>query len=225
MNNAEISEEARIGENVYIGNGVRILGPAEIGDNTRIEDFAVIGYPYTMLTNQREQKVIDELLKKSTKIGAGCKIGSGSRISAGAVLGPGSFCEFDTFVGLDVVIGENVVLSYRAQVYDGAVIGDNSWIAGFVADRCKVGNRAVIHGKLVHKYNFAPEKRPVLEELETSPTIDDLVVVGQGAIVIGVNVGKEAYVAAGAIVTKDVAPGDIVAGNPAISIKHKVKLI
>ena len=209
---------------MHIGRNVRILGNAEIGDDSYIEDNAIIGYPYTMLTNQREQKIIDKLLKKPTKIGAGCKIGSGSRISAGSILGNGSFCEFDTFIGVDVHIGENVVFSYRAQVYDEAKIGDNSWIAGFVADRCKVGEKAVIQGRLIHKYNFASEKRPVLDELETSPTIEDLVVVGQGAKVIGVNIGREAYVAAGAIVTKDVAPGDIVAGNPAISIKHKVKL-
>jgi len=224
MDNSEISDKAVIGNNVHIGRNVRILGSAEIGDDTYIEDNVTIGYPYTMLTNPREQKVIDDLLKKPTKIGEGCKIGAGSRISAGATLGNNSFCEFDTFIGVDARIGENVVFSYRAQIYDEAAIGDNSWIAGFVADRCKVGERSVIHGRLIHKYNFAPEKRPVLEELEKSPTIEDFVVVGQGAIVIGVNIGKEAYVAAGAIVTKDVVPGDIVAGNPAISIKHKVNL-
>ena len=224
--NTEISDKAKIGSNVRIGQGVKILGSAEIGNNTYIEDCVVIGYPYIMLENQREQKVIDELLKKPTKIGENCKIGGGSRISAGAILGNGSLCEFDIFVGIDSRIGENSILSYRTQIYDGAVIGDNSWIAGFISDRCHVGNGTAVFGKLVHKYNFAPEKRPMRDDQEeVSPTIGDLVVVGHGAIVIGVNVGKEAYVAAGAIVTKDVSPKDIVAGNPAVSIKHKINLV
>jgi acetyltransferase-like isoleucine patch superfamily enzyme len=226
MIHAEISKKAKIGSNVRIGQGVKILGSAEIGDSTHIEDGVVIGYSYIMLENQREQKVIDELLKKPTKIGANCKIGAGSRISAGAILGNDSLCEFDIFVGVDCRIGENAILSYRAQIYDDSVIGDNSWISGFISDRCNIGNGTAIFGKLVHKYNFSPEKRPMREDQhETSPTIEDLVVVGHGAIVIGVNVGKEAYVAAGAIVTKDILPGDIVAGNPAVSIKDKVSLI
>ena len=80
-------------------------------------------------------------------------------------------------------------------------------------------------GKLIHKYNFRPERRPVLDESEESPIIKDYAVIGVDAIVIGgVEIGEGAYVVAGGVVTKDIQPYDIVGGIPAKSIKDKVKL-
>ncbi|MCB1356319.1 MAG: hypothetical protein KDK53_07450 [Maritimibacter sp.] len=47
-------------------------------------------------------------------------------------------------------------------------------------------------------------------------TVEDYAWIGAGAIVLpGVTIGTGAVVAAGAVVTRDVAPRSIVAGNPA----------
>ena len=54
------------------------------------------------------------------------------------------------------------------------------------------------------------------------PTIGNDVWIGYGAVVLnGVNIGDGAVVAAGAIVTKDVAPYSIVGGNPAKTIRMR----
>ena len=54
--------------------------------------------------------------------------------------------------------------------------------------------------------------------------IDDDVWIGQNAIILsGVHIGQGAIVAAGAIVTKDVPPYAIVAGNPAKILKYRFK--
>jgi len=46
--------------------------------------------------------------------------------------------------------------------------------------------------------------------------------IGGGAIILpGVTIGDGAIVGAGSVVTKSVAPGDIVVGNPARSTRHK----
>ena len=53
-------------------------------------------------------------------------------------------------------------------------------------------------------------------------SIGDRVWIGFGAIVLpGVTLGEGAVVAAGAVVTKDVAPYTIVAGNPAVKVKDR----
>lgn len=54
--------------------------------------------------------------------------------------------------------------------------------------------------------------------------IDDYVWVGNRALIFkGVSIGKNAIIAAGSIVTKNVASNTLVAGIPAISIKENIK--
>jgi acetyltransferase-like isoleucine patch superfamily enzyme len=57
-------------------------------------------------------------------------------------------------------------------------------------------------------------------ELIKGPTIRRGARVGGGAVICpGVEIGEEAFVGAGAVVTKDVAPGAVVVGNPARAVR------
>ena len=222
-----------IGENVYLGKNITMHKPLIIRGDSFIEDNVVLGFPYSGEIDKFMEKYrknnglsLDEFINKLTIIGEKCTIRSGSKIAAGAKIGNNVYINFDCFVGTDTEVGDNVIIKYRSQIYDEVVIGKNSLIAGFVGDRCKIGKNVAMMGKLIHKYNFKPERRPVLSETEISPIIEDYVFVGMDALIIGeVTVKEGAYVAAGAVVTKDVDPYDIVAGVPAKSIKDKVKLI
>lgn len=68
---------------------------------------------------------------------------------------------------------------------------------------------------------FLPD-RPPRPEIKTKPVIiEDDVWIGMGAVILkGVRIGKGSIVAAGAIVTRDVPPNSIVAGNPATIVKQ-----
>jgi UDP-2-acetamido-3-amino-2,3-dideoxy-glucuronate N-acetyltransferase len=57
---------------------------------------------------------------------------------------------------------------------------------------------------------------------ELLPTIVELgATLGSGAIVAGgVRIGREALVGAGAVVTRDVQPGEVVVGNPARPVRR-----
>lgn len=69
-------------------------------------------------------------------------------------------------------------------------------------------------GHDVNSVDFAGDHRPI--------QIDDYVWIGVGATVLrGVHIGEGAVVCAGAVVTKDVAPYDIVAGVPAKKIAER----
>ncbi len=125
----------------------------------------------------------------------GCSIGDDSKI--------GAFCEIQK----NVVVGRNVKISSHTFVCEGVVIEDEVFIGhnvSFINDRFP---RAVTHtGELQTEADWKVIPTVVKRgaSIGTSSTILCGIVIGEGAIV-----------GAGSVVTKDVAPWTIVAGNPA----------
>ena len=108
--------------------------------------------------------------------------------------------------GCQMKIGKGVFINHSLTcmaaggitIDDGVMIGPNVRI---VTDNHVFQNRMVLRCKPVH--------------------IERNAWIGVGAIILpGVTIGENAVVAAGAVVTKDVAPNAIVGGNPAKFIKN-----
>lgn len=132
-------------------------------------------------------------------IGAGSRVADHSNVSAGVS------------IGRNTNVGSNVELFHRAQIHDYAEIGDEAWIGGFICNRAIIGPRAVVYGRLIHRFVDATVGVP-----ESSPVVEEEAFVGEHALLIGgVRVGRQAYVAAGAVVTTDVPPLRLVVGIPA----------
>ena len=129
---------------------------------------------------------------------AGMRIGQGSSIHMGLTLYNPSNIE----IGEDTVIGEQAVLDGR----DKLIIGSHV---------------AFATGVMV--YNSQHDIRdPQFKAISAPVVIDDYVFIGPRAIILpGVHVGKGAVVGAGAVVTKDVAPGVVVGGVPAKEIGER----
>ena len=117
----------------------------------------------------------------------------------------------------NVSIGQNAVIMMGAIINIGAVIGEGTRIdmgavlggRAIVGKKCHIGAGAVLAG--------------VIEPASATPVIvEDNVLVGANAVVIeGVHIGRDAVVAAGAVVIEDVPEGMVVAGCPARVIKRK----
>lgn len=115
-----------------------------------------------------------------------------------------------------VLIGDNAVIMMGAVINIGAEIGADTMIdMGAI-----LGGRAIV-GKHAH-IGAGTVLAGVVEPASAQPVrVDDNVLIGANAVVIeGVHVGEGAVVAAGAIVTKDVAPHTMVAGVPARFVKN-----
>lgn len=91
-----------------------------------------------------------------------------------------------------------------------------------IGDRCMIGARVSFetstHDILISNYETDGDatRRTYFKPIR----VGDGVWIGSGAIILcGVSIGERAVVAAGAVVTKDVAPGTLVGGVPAKAIR------
>lgn len=111
--------------------------------------------------------------------------------------------------------GRKVLLGQRNVINFGTLIDGRSYPV-VVGDDVSIGPQATILtlGHDPQSPQFADKGGPV--------TIGDRAWIGYGALVLpGVTIGQGAVVAAGAVVTKDVAPYTIVGGNPARPIGER----
>jgi acetyltransferase-like isoleucine patch superfamily enzyme len=149
----------------------------------------------------------------------------------------------------DVKLGKNVKLSKFINLY-GCSIGDNTKIGAFVeiqknafvGSNCKISSHTFIcEGVTIednvfigHSVTFINDKKPRSTapggglQTEADWTVEPTLVkkgasVGSGCTILSnVTIGENAVLGAGSVITKDVPPGAIVAGNPAKSIGDRV---
>jgi UDP-2-acetamido-3-amino-2,3-dideoxy-glucuronate N-acetyltransferase len=147
---------------------------------------------------------------------------------------------------VDAKFGENVVVYPFTNLY-GCEVGDNSRIGPFVeiqtgvriGANCKIQSHTFIctgveiedEVFVSHGVMFINDKYPQATvdgrlqtegEWELLPTIvERRATLGSGAVVLGgVRIGRGALVGAGAVVTRDVEPGQTVAGSPARALRR-----
>lgn len=140
------------------------------------------------------------VIASSAKIGEGTRIWAFTNIQDNVQIGEGcNICD-GCFVEQGSVIGNHVTLKNGVYVFQGITLEDDVFCganAAFINDRYPRSNR----------------KDPwVLEEtiVKKGATIGC-----NSAILCGITIGEYAFIGAGSIVTKNVAPHVIVCGNPA----------
>ncbi|WCM89326.1 acyltransferase [Acidovorax sp. NCPPB 3576] len=149
----------------------------------------------------------------------GAQIGSGTRIWHWVhICGKariGRDCSFgqNVYVGNDVVIGNNVKVQNNVSVYDSVILEDDVFCGPSVVFTNVYNPRSGVTRK--HEY------RPTL--VQRGATLG-----ANSTIVCGTTVGAYSFVAAGAVINRDVKPYALMAGVPARHIgwmsEHGVRL-
>jgi acetyltransferase-like isoleucine patch superfamily enzyme len=208
----ELPDDVELGGNVVIHTGTVVEAGA------RFQDGAIVGKPLAL--GPRSLASRDPL--------PGAMVGAGATICAGAVVVAGAR------IGSGAVVGDQAHVRERAQVGDGAVVGRGSQVDADVrvGDRVKIQTGCYITGfseleddvfvgpGVTLTNDDAMGRHPPAEQLRGALLRRACRVGGGVVIVPGVEIGEEAYVAAGAVVTRDVAPRSVVMGVPARPVRE-----
>ena len=138
------------------------------------------------------------IVDEGAEIGDNSKIWHFSHIRNTAKLGKNVIIGKSSYIDEKVVVGNDVKIQNLVSIYQGVTIGNEVFI----------GPHVVFTNDLYPRAQGSWEITPT--------TIENGVSVGANATVIcGVSLGENCFVAAGAIVTKDVQAHALVGGNPA----------
>ncbi len=139
--------------------------------------------------------VIDE----GAIIGADSKIWHFCHVMGGAVLGDGCSLGQNVFVAKDVRLGRNVKVQNNVSIYTGVICEDDVFLGPSVVFTNVINPRSAVNRRDSY--------------LETY--VEQGVSIGANATIIcGRRLGRYAFIGAGTVVTRDVAPFALMFGNP-----------
>lgn len=141
---------------------------------------------------------------------ADCVIGERTKIwqfvviLAGAKIGNDCNICAQTLIEGDVIIGDRVTVKSGVQIWDGTIIEDDVFI----------GPNATFTNDMYPRSKIYPERYNGIKVCKKAS-------IGANATLLpGITVGEGALVGAGAVVTADVPPRAIIAGNPARVLRY-----
>jgi acetyltransferase-like isoleucine patch superfamily enzyme len=199
---AEIHPTAVVHPGTVLGEGVKVLEHAVVGKQPALSPRS------TAKRDPLEPTVIGD----GTIVSTGAIVFAGSRIGARVILGDQSCVRERVTVGDDVVIGRGSLVENDTTIGALTKIQAEAYITAYstLEEQVFIAPCVVTTND---NYMGRTERR---HDLVAGPTIRRGARIGGGAILLpGIEIGEEAFVGAGAVVTKNVPARMLVVGNPA----------
>ena len=201
-----------------------------VGDNCEIHESVV--FP----SNSHIDRIY---IGQNAKVLSGAVIYPGCMLSHNVSIGHGTVLEEECLIGRDTFIGHNVVMRPRTEIGERCIIGHGTVFEG----QSVIGDNVLIHAqnhitrgvRIGDNVFIAPlfvgANDPVMaharrdlfkeEEFYQPYVIEDGVRIGVAVTLLpGVRLGKNAIIAAGAVITKDVPENAVMMGVPARQVSE-----
>jgi UDP-2-acetamido-3-amino-2,3-dideoxy-glucuronate N-acetyltransferase len=199
---AEIHETAIVYPGTVLGEGVKVL------------EYAVVGKQPSLSprSTAKPTELPPAQLGDGTVVSTGAVVFAGAQVGARVILGDQSCVRERVSIGDDVVIGRGSLVENDTSIGAMSKIQADAYITAystleehvFIAP-CVVTTNDNFMGRTERRH-----------QLRRGPTIRRGARIGGGAILLpDIEIGEEAFVGAGAVVTKDVEARMVVVGSPA----------
>ncbi len=208
-----VESGAAIGDGTRIGSCTVVHGEVRIGAGCTIEDCVVLGKrPRLRAGSSAAGLHLDALvLADEATVCAGAVVYAGAVVGRGAIIGDQAQVREGSRVGERAVVGRGSCVDYRATVGDRVLIQTQVYVTALA-----VVEDDVFLGPGVLMTNDDTMGRHPRGAGLHAPIVRRAARVGGAAVLVpGVEIGEEAFVAAGAVVTRDVPTRGFVVGVPA----------
>jgi len=203
---AEVHPTATVYEGTVLGEGVRVLENAVVGKQPTLGASS---------TAKREPL-------PPTRIGDGTVISTGAIVFAGSSIGSNCIVGDQSCIRERVTLADDCILGRGSLIENDTTVGSGTRIQAdaYVTAYSTLEEDVFIAPCVVTTNDNFMGRTESRRELMKGPTIRRSARIGGGAILCpGIEIGEEAFVGAGAVVTKDVPPGVVVVGSPARVIR------
>jgi acetyltransferase-like isoleucine patch superfamily enzyme len=217
--NVVVMEGAILGSNVTLGHNVVVHRGAILGDGVTVGDNSVIGRapkPAKTSTLAQLTELAPLELGAGTTVGSGVVLYAGTRIGRECLIADQAFVREKCAIGDSVIVGRGVTVENETTIGSYTKIQSQSYITAwmtiedhvFIAP-CVVTTNDNFMGRTRERFKY-----------RRGPTIKRGARVGANTTLLpGITIGREAFVAAGSVVTRDVPDETLVMGSPARPVR------
>jgi UDP-2-acetamido-3-amino-2,3-dideoxy-glucuronate N-acetyltransferase len=189
-----------------------------LGSEVRLGDGCVIGKPPVLAAGSSAagEQPGPARLGDGVSVGAGAVVLAGAELGAGCVVGDQAHVRERTWIGAGSVVGRGACVENDVRIGERVRLQTNAYITAWTV----VEDDVFVAPGVITTNDPTAGRRAPGRELR-GPTLRRACRIGAGAVLLpGIEVGEEAFVAAGAVVTADVPARAVVMGVPARVVRQ-----